>query len=615
MIQSPGEIIRKAETDYTHGTTHMSKYVDWSMHEVLETIDAYLNSKHISGEQDALMRDKPFFNIVTAAVNVWFRATDIDTKDIKLIATKSKDWIDSFMATAHLRDWMRRARFGSFLNDWGRSLARYGSSVVKFVENQDGLFISVVPWNRIICDTVDFDANPKIEVIELTEAELYERIDTHGYDAAQVKLLCDAVKERETLDRQRKDNKSGYIKLYEMHANLQKACLTKKEGVDENIYFDQVHVISYVGKKNGRKTDYQDFTLYAGREKKGGPYMITHLIAEDGRTLSIGAVEHLFQAQWMVNHSMKAVKDTLDLSSKLVFQTADAHFVGRNILTEMEVGDVFLHGMNMPLTKVDTSKADIVGMSNYAMSWKNLGNEIAGISESMLGINPPSGTAWRQTEALLAESHSLFEIMTENKGLAITDMLTDRIIPYIKRKKLATADEIATTLDGYDIQRLDGIYIKKKALVLTNTAIKKKVLKGQLIGPTEIADIQAAHEKTLQDGLNGQGNQRFFVPDDLSDKTWKEQFKDLEWELIIDVTDESNDTKAALATLNTALQTIVNPAFAQNKKAQAVVGKILELTGAMSPVEYNAIPSDAPPVPSIQPLLPGQSQPVQTGGL
>jgi hypothetical protein len=48
------------------------------------------------------------------------------------------------------------------------------------------------------------------------------------------------------------------------------------------------------------------------RERKD-PYMITHLIEEDGRTLSIGAVEYLFDAQWMQNHTVKNMKDLLDL--------------------------------------------------------------------------------------------------------------------------------------------------------------------------------------------------------------------------------------------------------------------------------------------------------------
>jgi hypothetical protein len=46
----------------------------------------------------------------------------------------------------------------------------------------------------------------------------------------------------------------------------------------------------------------------------------------------------------------------------------------------------------------------------------------------------------------------------------------------------------------------------------------------------------------------------------------------------------------------------MNPAFAGNKKAQAVVGRILENTGAMSPVEYASLPEMAMPAQPAQPV-------------
>ena len=60
------------------------------------------------------------------AVNIWYRATDIDRKDIRIKATKQRDILGAFLATIHLQEWMRKDNFGKFLNDWGRSLAKYG---------------------------------------------------------------------------------------------------------------------------------------------------------------------------------------------------------------------------------------------------------------------------------------------------------------------------------------------------------------------------------------------------------------------------------------------------------------------------------------------------------
>ena len=173
------EVVRTAESHYTRGKVRIGKYVEWSMSDTINTIDAYLNSKHIKGEYDSLGRPKPFFNIVTAVANLWFRATDIDRKDISIIPNNSKQVVPAFVATVLLHDWMIRERFGVFLNLWGRALARYGGIPTKFVKKDGRLIPSVIPWNRLIVDAVDFDANVKIEVLELTEAQLYQN---KGYD-------------------------------------------------------------------------------------------------------------------------------------------------------------------------------------------------------------------------------------------------------------------------------------------------------------------------------------------------------------------------------------------------------------------------------------------------
>lgn len=605
MEKTIGTLVRQMENDYISGSTKMSKYVDFSMHDTIETIDAYLNSRHISGPLDAQGREKPFFNICTAAVNVWFRATDIDRKNITVRANKRKDWVNSFLATVYLREWMRKQNFGQFLNEWGRSLAKYGSSVVKFVDNSGGLSISVIPWNRIIVDTVDFDSNPVIEIIELTEAQLRRRIDTHGYNKLAVEDLIDTKAARTTLDRNRKDNKSDYYKLYEVHGEFPLEELTGQEA-DESTYVRQVHVVAFVGQRSRGKQEYDDFTLFAGREKTN-PYMITHLIKEDGRVLSIGAVENLFNAQWMVNHSAQSLKNTLDISSRLLLQTADANLVGTNVLSNIENGDIIVHGINKPLSRVDNAKPDTQSWSLFSDQWRRLGNEINGISEAMLGASPKSGTAWRQTEAVLQESYSLFEIMTENKALQLEEMLRTRIIPSLRRT-MGNAEEIMTTLSSYEINKIDSIYVKNTAVRQTNLQIFDMLEQGMVPSPIQRDQLIQQNSQAVQESLNVLGNKRSFAPDEIN---WKEQLKDIEWDLDIDITGEEYDSRSALTTLNTALQLVVQPGFDQNPRAKMLVGRILELTGAMSPVEYDSLPSvptgqsdnsNVPNVPNVKEL-------------
>ena len=591
-----GKLVRENEQNYISGNTTLSKYVNFSLSDTINKIDAYLNSKHISGETDSLGREKPFFNICTAACNIWYRATDIDRKNIKIKATKTTDIFADFLATIHLQDWMRRENFGTFLNEWGRTLSRYGSAVTKFIEQDGKLHSMVIPWNRLIVDPIDFDNDIVIEVLELTPAQLKKK---KGYDQEMVDKLIDSVVYRETLDKQQKDMKANFIKLYEVHGELPLSYLTGLEK-DDDTYVQQMHVVAYTASKEKGKFD--DYCLIKGKEEKN-PYMITHLIKEDGRTLSIGAVENLFEAQWMMNHTNKQIKDQLDLASKLIFQTSDGNFVGQNALNAIESGDILIHAVNQPLTQIANNSHDITSLQNYGQQWKTLSSEINGISESMMGQNAPSGTAWRQVEALLAESHSLFELMTENKGLHLEDMLTTYIIPYIK-KQMDTSDEIAATLESYDLDRIDKKYVPYEA---TKRLAKKLI--NHIITTGEIPEVTPEMQQVEIDGvkaeLDAQGNQRFFKPDELTDMTWKELFKDLEWQLEVDITGEQKDNQADMATLSTVFQTVAsNPMVLNDPKAQLLFNKILTKTGTVSPMELQQMNSQPAPTQPTQPVAP-----------
>ena len=606
---SIGDIVRRAERDYKSGNTNISEYVNFSLSDTLNKIDAYLYSVHTSGSQDSLGRDKPFFNIVVAAANIWMRATDIDRQNIKIRATKEKDWYKSFFATVLIQDWMKQSKFGVYLNEWGRTLSRYGSAITKIVQNSEGLSISVVPFSNIIFDSVDFDNNVKVEVIELNMAQLRSRIKTHGYDKDQVDALEDALQTRETLEKQKKDNKNEYIKLYEVHGLLPKSHLTRKdveetENDDDDVYVQQMHVIAFVGVKKGRETKYEDFTLVAGREKFD-PYRLDSLIKEEGRSLGIGAVEYLFEAQWMVNHSQKQIKDQLDLASKLIFQTTDVNFLGNNVLTDIETGDVLITEPNTSISPFPNQSHDLSNWQNYSVTWKSLGNEIAGISEAMLGTAPKSGTAWRQTEAMLNESYNLFELMTENKGLALEDMFRSRIIPYIKTK-LDTKDEITAILQDYEINRIDGRHIKTTATNIVNRNLVERVLNGEEPTPEEQAVLLQENKDKIAADLKELGNQRFFKPDEIGEDTWADTLDGMEWDLEIDITGEARNSRDEMTTLNTMLQVVMNPLFESNKKAQAIVGRILENTGVMSPIEYASLPENPaqPTTPAVPPTQP-----------
>lgn len=586
--QTIGDLVRKLEKEDMFGITHISKYVDFNQRDNTEKIDAYINSKHISGEVDSKGRDKPFFNVVIAARNITYRATDVDRKNLKILPGKGSDRILAFLAKIKLQEWMRKNAFGKFLNEWGLSLATYGSSILKFVEQDGELHSQVMSWADMIVDPVDFNANPKIEKIWLTPSQLLKR---KGYDQDLVMKLIDSQEVRETSDGQEKDNKEGYIPIYEIHGELP---LSYKTGMreDENTYEQWMYVVSFVESKENND-EFDDYVLYSGREKKD-PYMITHLIETKGRTQSIGAVENLFQSQWMQNHTAKMIKDNLDITSKIIFQTSDGTFTGKNALKSIENGDILIHTPNQPLTQIN-NRSDITASQSFQQMWKQLGNEINGLSDAMLGVAPKSGTAWRQTEALLQESHSLFELMTENKSIDMKYMLTTYIIPFFK-KSLDTAEEIMPILEDYDIKFIDQKFIPNEAIRQSNAKLKAAVLSGKAFSQEQQdEDIQVATD-SITNAMQSFGDSRPLRPSEISSKTWKSIFKNLEWDLEYDISGEARDTQLAADNLIKVLQYMsAKQGQPMSPEEKLVFNKILSVTNSVDPLELSQIEGQSQP--------------------
>jgi hypothetical protein len=383
------------------------------------------------------------------------------------------------------------------------------------VAKEDGLHTTVVPWNRLIIDSVDFDNNPKIEKLYMTPGQLSK---AKGYDKKIVNDLMNARSTRKLMDNQQQDNLNDYIELYEIHGLLPLSYLTDNEE-DENEYVQQMHVISYL---QGESGDYTDFTLISGREEKD-PYMITHLIEEEGRVQGVGAVEKLFEAQWMVNHSIKAIKDQLDLASKLIFQSSDPSFVGQNVLEAIETGDILIHSANQPLTQLANNSHDITSLQNFGTQWQTVAQEQSSTPDGARGITPPSGTALGTVQITTAQGLSLFELMTENKGLHLERMLREYILPYLI-KKIDTTRELAATLSENDIKKLDSMYITSEVNRITNEINKKTILSGKIAEGVDENLIQ----QEVQANLDAQGNQRFIVPSEIEEKTWSEMLKGIE---------------------------------------------------------------------------------------
>jgi hypothetical protein len=263
---------------------------------------------------------------------------------------------------------------------------------------------------------------------------------------------------------------------------------------------------------------------------------------------------------------------------------------------------------------VNNNSHDITSLQNFGNQWSVLGQTITSTPDAIRGNTQPSGTAYRLQQLITNESHSLFEQMIENKGLAIEEMMRRFIIPHIK-KQLNSKEEINAVLSDAQIKQFDTMFIPNKEVKIVNEKVKKNILAGVTDGLTQEAQAQDIQSEiqSLQTEFAKLGNNRFVKPDELDEKTWKEVVLDgLDWDEV-EVTNEQSDKEALLTTLTTVFQTLVNPnaqAILQTEQGKLVFNKILETAGGVSSIEMANV-NNAP----IQQQAPANATAVPTGGV
>ena len=194
-------------------------------------------------------------------------------------------------------------------------------------------------------------------------------------------------------------------------------------------------------------------------------------------------------------------------------------------------------------------------------------------------------------------------------AVTIAKDLTEYVIPFIKKTQLNNKDEIMAVLEAHDIRKIDSAFIKVESEKRVKEDVKQALLQGEL--PVDLGIEQT--EETIQAELSEQGNVRSFKPSDITSKEWKDYFKDMEWELEIDVTGEGKNIQEAMTTINTILQiTAANPQALEDPRFKLLLNKALNLTGAVSPMELSQLDSAQAPTPPPAPEGTPAEAPVAT---
>lgn len=518
-------ILRQVNTEIQDFKTKPIQIVPgltFNQYETLKQIYFYYNSEFMSGKVDEDGDRKFFLNIVKNPCKVFSKSIDFDTKNIRMLTTGGGDPLKTWFMERDLKYWMRDKQFGKVLNRIFRELPIYGTVVLKIV-NGEPFFVDL--RNFVVepnADCID-DMNYVTEIHNLTVPQFRKVAKEMKWDKNLV---------AETVERFYQMKKASHIKLYERYGDVPQE--------DEDGGFEYSYrrlfiadvgedVYDHYGNLEAEHTGVE----LSNEEWGETPYWEFHAEKVSGRWLGIGVVETLFEPQIRQNELANLQTKTSYWSALRVFQTRDGS-INRNLLSDVRNGEVI--NVDSDITQIDMSDRNLAFFNQEEAKWMRNRDELTFSYDVVQGERLPAGTPLGSANLAISQTLSYFEGIQENVALEVKELIYKVIIPQFEKEN---ALEHNLRLVGQDLDQY--IAMCKNDLVFKEV-IRVAVNNRKIMTQDEVDALTIGVEESIK-----QGKEKILtIPLGF--------YKDLKYDVDIDITGESVDTRVRSATLFAILQ-------------------------------------------------------------
>lgn len=549
--------ISDLEQDFTSGEgVTILPGLKRSAYDKIKMVTAYSIDQHLSGQKDDLNREKPFYNIGKYRLNVAVRATDFNTKDIRVEADHTNYSLQSLVLQKRAINWMKDENFAKTLNKMGRTRPEYGGVLVKKIEKGNELHIEVPVWTNVIFDETDIEDGVKIEKHWFNPMEFEKKRDVW-------ENIDDTIK---FFDKKEKKNSISRVCVYEIEGIFKKDFMLDVDESDE--YSLQLH---YVAGYDG------EYVHLYSEELKESRYKYLDWYSVPGCALGRGVIEDGEQAQIWTNLSKMQEQNLMEYGSKLVLSTTDKNIEGTNLTTNIDTGEVVYHAPGTELSQLDLTPRTMVQLENLFTSWDQQIERVTSTFDSVTGETLPANTPLGSVQIQSANASSFFEYRRQEMGIFLTEIFTDWVMPYLvkqlKKEGLLTAD-----FSPQELEQIDRIFATEQ----TNQAVLDQLTNPNVPNPTP--ETQQLLNDQFRSLIRETGERRTI-------KFPKDFFDDIKYKVTWVTTNEQKNKNAVLANLNQVLQTVAqNPIILQDPRLSQLFGKMVEVAGlGLSPVSLGIV--------------------------
>jgi hypothetical protein len=273
--------------------------------------------------------------------------------------------------------------------------------------------------------------------------------------------------------------------------------------------------------------------LLSSDEWDESPYWEFHWEKTPGRWQGIGVVETLYEPQTKINETVNLEAKSEHFLSLHVFQTRDPAF-NRNLKGDVKNGETFT--TDSEVTEVAIQDRNGAFRNDTKRSWMGNRDEMTFAYDAVQGERSPAGTPLGSTQISIGQTLSYFEGIQENIAMDVKEMLFGDILKNFEKEN---SKKHTLRLVGKDLDQ----YI---AMVKNELVLKEIIRIAQKTGKLVTSDERDAIGVAVEESIKQEKEKILDIPKDF--------YKGLKYDIDIDITGESVDTRVRYATRFAILQ-------------------------------------------------------------
>lgn len=573
------DAIRTERQDFLFNNIQIVDGFMFNQYANIKKIHKYYNSHYSGGDYETIngiTRKKVFWNIGKRRATIATKQIDIDTKDFLLISENQATEWNVFLLEKELKAWMSKEKYGKILNQIAEELPVYGSCVLR--KTKTGAEVIDLRYFFLEQSAKDLKtARYKIIKHFMTPEQLRKMTAWNDTQEAIDRYAQTSFKSYEDSGQLNIQNGTPYVEVYERYAEVPRSYL-ENNGVlygdgnkaDEDFTYARFicagvdNVVSggtvIPTEPNPNNPYYAPGIIFFKEELdiEDDPFKEVHFRKTIGRWQGIGILEDTFEDQRMLNKTKDQEDKSAELAALILFQTAE-DMIARNVLTDVDNGEIIK--AKAGITRLDNTNKSLPEMQRIAEAYE-LHADLETFSADHLGGKPADASATLgAVKAQLSTASGVYDYKKQNFGLFLEEFIKDLVFPDLQKKIMSP-----------HVFRFQGDLNEMAKL---RERVVDGYLRQQILETGDIPNQQEydAKKKEFVSKYQKEGSKMWIAVE-------KDFFKNLYYELSLEITGEGKDTQTWLNNLSAIFKmTAGNPLIFQNPLLKRLMYKMLSAMG------------------------------------